>query len=354
MKEIKPTLPPAPTTGRVRASALDAKRDYGDAPTDPLFMPEEHAVAVMRNEDNPITSAVRMLQAMENGEVGTVAEGHWYALANGLEKYQAEKADAFKQLQARLDIAERAHAKFIDDVARWVGVEPMPDSDFSEYVLDKLRELSESKAKPEAYAGFSREDIVGFVESMAKEFNVTEITSSLKQTPLRAIRTLVETVAKRKSPTALRNELTIQTQQIECLTAALRHIGRAVGAGEWALGADERATVAHIVKCFDKLVGEKQEAEHQFIQMESTLRNAQSEITAAKERGIDELRELVSEFNGGLVDNPMEALRDMLETLTKNQKPDGMDANVQTVITANARLYATLQAIEAVIQTSKV
>lgn len=343
MKEIKPTLPPAPTTGRQRTSELDGTPDL--SPDEPMFMPEEHAVAVSRNEDNPIMAASRMLQAMEKGHVN-VAAGYLDSLAEGLERYQAGVSDGFKQLQARLDMAERAHAKFMDDVASALQLCEVPEeqAETPDWVLRELRNYVQmNKPKQEAYAGFSREDLVGFVESMAKEHNVTEITESLKRTPLRAIRTLVDTIAKRKSPTALRHDLHNTTLQIEYLTAALRHIGRGVGACEWALAADDRGAVNDIVKGFDALVGEKQELEAKNTVAEQETRSL-----------LNDCRALVQEFNGGLVDHPLAALRDMLETLTKNQKPDGMDNNVQTVITANARLNATLQAIEAVIQTSKV
>lgn len=374
--------------GRRRTSALDSKRDYGDAPTDPLFMPEEHAVAVMRNEDNPIMSAVRMLQAMENGEVGNVAEGHWYALANGLERYQAGVADGFKQLQARLDMAERAHAKFVDEVAAVVGAGAGHTGDYAEHVLKELRKFADDKPGTDYVAA---RVIFDLLDELSLQHNSEALKNAKPRFVKDAIRALVDDIAKRKSPTALRHDLHNTTLQIEYLTASLRHIGRGVGACEWALAADDRAAVNDIVKGFDKLVGEKQEAEakqtvaeqeaksllndlralakqHMGDQYRDTegpenplkeIAALLNEAIAGKERGRAELLSLVETYGSAsvdidLVDDPFFALRDILESLYKNQKPEGMDTNVQTVITANARLYATLQAIEAVIQTSKV
>lgn len=332
-----------PTAGRIRTSELDAAPRPGEcSPDEPLFMPEEHAVAVMRNEDNPVSAVVRMLQAMENGEVGTVAEGHWYALANGLEKYQAERADAFKQLQTRLDLAERAHAKFIDDVASAIDLCEVPkdDSETPEWVLRELRKFVDEKPGNDYVACRLVFDLL---DDISKTHNSDVLQKHKPNKPLSAINLLVDDIAKRKSPTALRHDLHNTTLQIEYLTAALRHIGRGVGACEWALAADDRAAVNDIVKGFDTLVGQKQEAE------------AQQAVAEQETKALlNDCRALVQEFDAGLVDHPLPALRELLETLTKNQKPENMDANVQTVITANARLNATLQAIEAVINTAKV
>lgn len=54
------------------------------------------------------------------------------------------------------------------------------------------------------------------------------------------------------------------------------------------------------------------------------------------------LRQLVSDFGGGLVDNPLEVLREILTNLQKNQMPDGWQAHSQTLIDSNLRYEKVL------------
>lgn len=49
------------------------------------------------------------------------------------------------------------------------------------------------------------------------------------------------------------------------------------------------------------------------------------------------LRLLVSDFGGGLVDNPLEVLREILTNLQKNQIPDGFKEHAQTLVDTNQR-----------------
>ena len=62
----------------------------------------------------------------------------------------------------------------------------------------------------------------------------------------------------------------------------------------------------------------------------------------------DALRQLVSEFGGGLVSHPVEvfgALREILTNLEKNQMPDGWQAHSQTLIDSNLRYEKVLAAM---------
>jgi len=57
------------------------------------------------------------------------------------------------------------------------------------------------------------------------------------------------------------------------------------------------------------------------------------------------LRQLVADFGGGLVDNPLEVLREILTNLQKNQQPEGWAENAQILVESNKRYENALAAM---------
>jgi len=82
--------------------------------------------------------------------------------------------------------------------------------------------------------------------------------------------------------------------------------------------------------------------------LQETLRQemAKGQQVGEQQIPVDDVRKLVAEFGGGMVDRPLEALREILTNLQANQKPEKFDENLATVVNSMQRYEAVLATIK--------
>lgn len=251
-------------------------------------------------QNHPVQRAVSLLKALADGELLTEDdEVSARGASEGLEDYHNQQVQALEIAGQRADTAERAHSAFMAEVALTLD---LPEATKAEDILAALRERV-------------REPLTGDVDAL---------------------------------PVKLQQDDTTLHMQAVCRVLA-KHFAD-----------DPAVTFANAAGLVQHLIDDGNSAAVQFAnerdradKLLATLRQEQEQEkgqqVGEQQIPVSALRKLVQEFNGGLVDYPLDALRDMLQTLQANQQPEGWQHNVDVLVKSNKRYEAMLATIQNVI-----
>lgn len=123
--------------------------------------------------------------------------------------------------------------------------------------------------------------------------------------------------------------------RLQGLTAALVNVGKIAGVYQECLKLRDDADATNIVEAVRKL--KESEESHQ---------HAHKQICGQFGDQINKLTQLVSEYGGGIPDEPVIALEDLLVNLRANQMPEGFQHHADVLVRSNARYEAALSMIQ--------
>lgn len=256
---------------------------------------------------SPVERAVGLLRSLNvNDEDREIVQ----ACAN-LREYHRQQQETLREQTQRADLAERALGSFMESVALTLDLSPNCTGD---EVLEALRARI---LNPEPLTA----DLANVTEAQ-----VEEIKAAGPQGPL----------------TIHRDEAQPHLQAV-CRVLA-KHFGD-----------DPAVTFENAAGLVDALASNFEDARREIGDRAEEADKLRATIRQDRERGqqvgeqqipVDDVRKLVAEFGGGLVDRPLEALREILTNLQANQKPEKFDENLATVVNSMQRYEAVLATIK--------
>lgn len=248
---------------------------------------------------HPVTEALRLLRE-EGDEL-------FDECADALEAYQGELMRGIAEANERADTTAKKFAGFIDAVAVAVSMEEGSDSDD---VLQTLVNYFEGIAPP----------IIAEVEEVdAEAFERAAAQHRWQVTPMEPERPYFETVQGVAK--------VIEQHNGKALAAPLHDLPRVLSV------------------MLEDLRNEQCEEARK---LHATVQQQSKELREYVDPNT--LRQLVSDFGGGRVDNPLEVLREVLTTLQANQKPADFEDAVQKLVEATTRKENTIEAIKMILR----
>lgn len=308
---------------------------------------------VARNTPHPVQRAIDMLINLPDYALVSTPEAELFSEAgHKLQEYHADQVKALGNLNKRNDEAERSYAGFMSRIADLMGVaENMADHELLEVLADRLNPpvpFIDPAEAPTLQADVSEhtpdKQLFKVCSVLAKHFGddpaVTfENAAGLVGDIIGGYDYAQETA---KQQIAEANRLREELQKRGGVT------------GYYITLDDLRLQVADILGFAPGSTAGPENPMQALSNALQALRDAldkQHATVQQQQRELQEyidpnaLRQLVSDFGGGLVDNPLEALRDVLTNLQAKQLPEGWEAHTQTLVDSNRRYESVLQTI---------
>lgn len=331
----------------------------------------------MPTRRSPVTEACNHLERSGEGAMSIRLAAHCDNIEAERLRAQAawvEQSNALENLKNATQHSGQRFEEFADAVAISLGLEPGADCDAI------LRALNTRPAEPmhippapasmhtlsdicnafrgagvhvNGYSeGASPDNVIHFVNWVLRKFSkyegmLNDIRAAVEPATGMAltdhsILEMVNELIKRTQPeeesplgkTRL-EESPLRPTRLEGLTKALVTIGEVAGAYHECLALQDDADAQNIVEA---VRGLKESAEsHQ---------HAHKQICGQFGDQINKLTQLVSEYGGGIPDEPVIALEDLLLNLRSNQMPEGFQHHADVLVRSNARYEAALSMIQ--------
>jgi hypothetical protein len=337
--------------------------------TDPRCTAETPADAVpvspkprMPTRQNPVTEAAKLLRHQNAEGLATRLTAHCDNTEQELVRAQSafvDKANELENLKNATQHSGQRFEEFADAVAIGLGLEPGADCDAI------LRAFNTCPAEPmhippapasmhtlsdicNAFRGAgihvnghdegaTPDNVMDFVQWVLRKFSkyegmLNDIRAAVEPATGMAltdhsILEMVNELIKRKT---LRGPT-----RLEGLTKALVTVGELVGANPECLKLRDDADANSIVRAVRKVK-----------ESEETHQHAHKQICGQFGDQINKLTQLVSEYGGGIPDEPVIALEDLLVNLRTNQMPEGFQHHADVLVRSNARYEAVLSMIQ--------
>lgn len=256
---------------------------------------------------SPVERAVGLLRSLNvNDEDREIVQ----ACAN-LTEYHRQQQETLREQTQRADLAERSLGSFMESVALTLDLSPNCTGD---EVLEALRARI---LNPEPLTA----DLANVTEAQVEEIKA----------------------AGPQGPLTIHRDEAQQHLQAVCRVLA-KHFAD-----------DPAVTFENAAGLVDALASNFEDARREIGDRAEEADKLRATIRQDRERGqqvgeqqipVDDVRKLVAEFGGGLVDRPLEALREILTNLQANQKPEKFDENLATVVNSMQRYEAVLATIK--------
>lgn len=349
-------------------------RCTAETPPDAVPVPPKSRMPTRRS---PVTEACNHLERSGEGAMSIRLAAHCENIEAERLRAQAawvEQSNALENLKNATQHSGQRFEEFADAVAISLGLEPGADCDAI------LRALNTRPAEPmhippapasmhtlsdicnafrgagvhvNGYSeGASPDNVIHFVNWVLRKFSkyegmLNDIRAAVEPATGMAltdhsILEMVNELIKRTQPeeesplgkTRL-EESPLRPTRLEGLTKALVTIGEVAGAYHECLVLQDDADAQNIVEA---VRGLKESAEsHQ---------HAHKQICGQFGDQINKLTQLVSEYGGGIPDEPVIALEDLLVNLRANQMPEGFQHHADVLVRSNARYEAALSMIQ--------
>lgn len=268
---------------------------------DPLQpMPGEEAA----QRKHPVQRAVSLLKALADGELLTEDdEVSARAASEELQAYHAEQMAGLQQASGRAEESTRQLAEFIEDVAE------MLDFDLTDRSAGEMLDVLRDRLNPP--------------EPLTTDLaNVTEAqVAAIKQ-------------AGPQGPLIIRRDEAQPHLHDVCRVLA-KHFG-----DDPAVTFENAAGLVQQVMCdcsqfLTQFENERDRADKLLVRLKQEQDKAQQ--VGEQQIPVSVLRQMVSDFGGGHVENPLPALQQLLKNLEDNQRPEGWQQHTQTLIDSNLR-----------------
>lgn len=260
---------------------------------DPLqAMPGEEAA----QRPHPVMQAIDLLINYDRNNEQAFDLDVYHAAGRDLQEYHAEQMAALQQISARSEESTRQLAEFIEDVAE------MLDFDLTDRSAGEMLDVLRDRLNPPAP--------IPLPEAQTAE--------PLSPAPL--------------EPAAFTTSATLLHDVCRVLA---KHFGD-----------DPAVTFENAAGLVQGIVGDLNHLANQFNnereradKLLATLKKEQEKSQQVGEQQIpvSVLRQMVSDFGGGHVENPLPALQQLLKNLEDNQRPEGWQQHTQTLIDSNLR-----------------
>lgn len=295
---------PAPELSPVAAAIARGPHSRLDGrsvqPVDVSPMPENANGHQPANTNHPVDVACNVLMDAGNDT----------AAAN-LREYHRGQCTAVDKAMQRADLAERAHAAFMESVA--LALDLAPESN-GEEVLEALR---------------------------ARILNPEPLTADLANVTEAQVEAIKQ--AGPQGPLTIHRDEAQPHLQAVCRVLAKHFADDPAVTFENAAG-----LVQHLIDDLNHSANQFHNERDRADKLLATLKQEQEKQQQVGEKQIspDTLRALVSQFGGGLPSDPIAALREMLINLSENQQPEGWKQHVEVLVQSNKRYESVLATIQ--------
>lgn len=298
---------------------------------DPLqAMPGDEAA----QRKHPVMQAIDLLINYDGNNEQAFNPEAYHEAGRQLQTYHAEQMGALQQASGRAEAANQQLSEFVERVAGMMDID-LIDADMN---AQELLEVLQDRLNPPA--PYVAESLSGAAEKAGAHLHdvCTVLAKHFGDDPAVTFENAAGLVKEMAEDAAefdhLRKYHSDHVAQLKGVRPTEHYITLD----------DLRLQVADILG-FEKgtTAGPEyplQAMREAFDKQQATVQQQSRELREYVDPNV--LRQLVSDFGGGLVDNPLEVLREILTNLQKNQMPDGWQAHSQTLIDSNLRYEQVL------------